>query len=85
MTKVHEQVEQIETRHDLVALIQALRSELAASPDEWENVTLERFLDALASWTEDMDAVLSRTGEPVPTAPTWRTFGQMLLAASVYE
>jgi hypothetical protein len=44
----------------------------------WENPDLESFLDAMASWFEDMD-------DRLPISPSWGTFRDMLLAAKAYE
>ena len=85
MKELHEQVEEIQTRDDLVAFVQALSRDLKARPEGWENATLETFLDALASWTEDMDGYYRNRGQEIPKNPTWKTVGQMLAAARVYE
>ena len=42
----------------------------------WENPTLERFLEALAAYTEDAE---------LPEQPSWRSFAQVLAAAKAYE
>ena len=44
----------------------------------WENADLPSFLDAMASWIEDM-------GDRIPTSPTWETFHDILSAAKIYE
>jgi len=44
----------------------------------WENADLPSFLDAMASWIEDM-------GDRLPTSPTWETFHDILSAAKIYE
>lgn len=82
-----EQVEAIQTREDLVAFVRALLADLVENADkaEWENPTLERYLEALAAWTEDMDGYFLNTGQPIPEQPTWNLIGQMLYAAKIYE
>jgi len=47
---------------------------------EWENNTLERFLDGLASFAEAR--VL---GTQDQETPTWQLFAQMIVAATGYE
>ena len=42
-------VAKIETREDLATFVAALRRDLLGSPDDWENPTLERYLEALAA------------------------------------
>jgi hypothetical protein len=85
MKELHEQVATIDTRADLVGLIKELKTDLLRYPEKWENQTLESFLSALASWTEDMDGYYENQGREVPQTPTWKTFGEMLAAARVYE
>ncbi len=76
---------EIKTRNDLSAFVAALRRDLLSSPDDWENATLERYLEALAAWAEDMDGYFLNRGEEIPTEPSWRLVGQLLLAAKYYE
>jgi hypothetical protein len=85
MKQLHEQVSEIQTRADLVAFVEALQSDLRARPEKWGNSTLDSFLGALASWTEDMDGYYQNKGLEVPRSPTWKTFGEMLAAARIYE
>jgi hypothetical protein len=85
MSELHEQVAAIETREDLVAFVQALQADLVRNPDRWENPSLDRFLGALASWIEDMDGFYLNQGRAPPSTPTWRTIGEMLAAARIYE
>lgn len=82
---LNDQVSRISSREDFVAFVRALRADLEAAPGEWENDTLERFLEAVAAWTHDMDGYFRNRGEPVPKQPDWRTFGQILIAAKHYE
>jgi hypothetical protein len=55
---------------------QAPSSPYGAAASGWENPTLERFLEALASYTEDAE---------LPEQPSWHTFAQVLAAARIYE
>ena len=54
MIPLDDLVHPIETRADLTAFIEELGSEVRDRPDGWENAALDRYLAALASWTEDM-------------------------------
>ena len=83
--KLHEQVEHIKSRAELKAFVEALKTDLQDKPGQWENGTLERFLGALASWIEDMDGYYRNHGRDVPITPSWRTIGEMLIAAKMYE
>lgn len=82
---VQEYVQSVRTRDDFVTLVRALQAQLRNKPDEWENQDLPTFLEALASWVEDMEGYYRNSGQPVPDPPTWKALGEMLLAARVYE
>jgi hypothetical protein len=82
---VHEQVELIETRDDLVAFIEQLRLDHEDHPEGWGNNDLAAFLDGLAGWTDDMAGYLENRGIDSEELPVWRLFGMMLLAAAAYE
>ena len=82
---LEDQVNTISSRKDFVVFVRALSDSLRSSPNDWENTDLERFLDALAAWVQDMDGVFKNRGESPPHTPDWKLVGEMLLAASIYE
>lgn len=85
MTTLHEQVAGIQNKADLIAFIDALSHDLETDPARWENVTLERYLFALARWLEDCEGYYRNQNRVVPENPSWRNIGEMLAAARVYE
>ena len=78
-------VERVVSRQDLVGLLRRLSADVRANPEEWENASVERYLESMAAWLEDMDGYFSGKGEEPPREPTWRLVGQVLLAAKYYE
>ncbi len=78
-------VNRINTRDDFVGFVRALANDLHAHPAEWENSTLEQYLQALWAWSEDMDGYFKNTRQPFPENMNWRLVGQILLAAKFYE
>ncbi len=85
MINFHERVEGVESRDQFVRLVQDLRTDFCSSPESWENNTLDRFLDALAAWTADMDGFYLNQGSTPPEQPSWKTMAEMVLAARTYE
>ena len=73
------------SRHDFAAFVDALRHDLAVHPEEWENPTLDTFLEALSAWVRDMDGYYRNKQLPTPQSPTWKSVAEMMLAAKVYE
>lgn len=64
---------------DTLKAIELLIDELQhGKTEEWENVTLESFLDAMHAW-------LSAVGPGVQGQPSWKLIEHMMLAAKIYE
>jgi len=45
----------IHSREDFLAFVQSLSKDFRDNPADWENDTVERYMEALAAWTHDMD------------------------------
>ncbi|MFD7533827.1 hypothetical protein ACFV8E_40540 [Streptomyces sp. NPDC059849] len=75
----------VTTRADLVSFIRQLGQEAEAPSNGWENRSLDRYLEALSAWTDDMDGYFTDRGEPVPESPDWGLIAAMLRAACFYE
>ncbi|WP_426527424.1 DUF7660 family protein [Bradyrhizobium sp. McL0615] len=85
MMTLDEYHDAIRSREDFVAFVQALSRDLHTNRETWENDTLERFLEALCAWVEDMDGYYVNQGKPIPQQPDWKVLGDILMAATVYE
>lgn len=75
----------VSSKEELVEFIRVLIQDLHIRPQEWENPTLDRYLDALASWLEASDNFYRNVGRGSPTDPTWMSIAEMLIAAKIYE
>jgi hypothetical protein len=75
----------IKSREDFIAFVRTLSKDFRENPQSWENDNLERFLEALGSWVEDMDGYYRNQGKPVPQQLDWNTLADMLMAAKMYE
>jgi hypothetical protein len=82
---LREQAEKIQTREDLVLFVHHLIRDLRTSPEQWENTSLEAYLEAIAAWVQDMDGYYRNRGEAAPQHPAWKHVGEILLAARIYE
>ena len=83
--KLHELVEGVQTREDLVGFLEALRGELRSGPDDWENRQLPDYLEALQAVTGSLDAIFANDGSKLAKQPTWQMLARMLYAAAYYE
>ncbi len=62
-----------------------MRADLHAHPAEWENHTLERYLDALAAIIDSVDNQLRNRGEDQPPQLDWALLARLLVGATGYE
>jgi hypothetical protein len=85
MTHLEERLAEVSSRQDLARFVELLRDDLRDHRDEWENDTLERYLDALAACIEHLDGYFQNVGMPIPEDVRWKLLGQLLLTAKVYE
>ncbi|MDT0147722.1 hypothetical protein Q9R38_14485 [Priestia aryabhattai] len=83
--EVYERVENVKSREDLITFINHLRVDLQSNRDEWENITLEDFLEAMEAWINDMEGYYLHSNQPIPKQPSWKTIADILYASSMYE
>lgn len=72
---IYKQAEIINDKADFLRFLELLKKNLAESPEEWENDTLESFFEGLSGYCEDTRA----------NVPSWRLFADLMLGAKVYE
>jgi hypothetical protein len=72
----------VSTRDDLADFLEAVLDDLrtGGGRDQWENPTLDRFLDALAATASAR--VADRDDQE---AASWRLFAEMIASATGYE
>ena len=75
----------VHSHTDVARIVEQMLADLRAHPDEWENPTLERFLDALAASLDAVEPLHANRGEAVPSQPTWKLLAELLVMASGYE
>jgi hypothetical protein len=82
---VNKEIDSINTKEDLAEFLFGLRKDLIENPGDWENQTLDRYLEAMESWIRVIDAYSKDTGDIEARSPSWKTFAKILSAAKVYE
>ncbi|MEV6107518.1 hypothetical protein AB0M28_22850 [Streptomyces sp. NPDC051940] len=76
---------ELRSREELVTFLRGLHEEFRAHGHEWENNTLDNFLEALAAWVHDAPGAYRNAGEQIPLDGDWTFMARALLAASIYE
>lgn len=76
MSNIYELCNNISNRADFEIFLKELKLNFENSKSDWENDTLDLFLEGLYGYNFESNP---------NDKPTWKEFGEMLLAARVYE
>ena len=79
MESIYNFYQNIKSKSDFEQFLKLLVEDLKQNKSEWENDSLELFLDGLYGYNFDSENDLQKI------EPTWKKFAEMLLAAKVYE
>ncbi|MBB1246083.1 hypothetical protein GL263_21370 [Streptomyces durbertensis] len=77
--------DRLHSHAELAAFVRALHQEHLRQGHEWENRTLDHFLEALAAWIEDSPGWYRNAGQELPEAGDWTFLARALSAAAHYE
>ncbi len=75
----------ITTRQEFCDFIGTLRLSLRDDAENWENVHLDDFLEALEAWVSDMGDYEQSQGKQEAVSLSWRDVARMFHAAAIYE
>ncbi|MFL6055442.1 MAG: hypothetical protein ACJ72W_21450 [Actinoallomurus sp.] len=78
-------LDEVSSHVDAAGIVSQMLNDLRAHPTDWENPTLERFLDALAASLEGLPGLYAHRGQQFPAQPTWKLLTEALVMASGYE
>ena len=73
-------------RLTFIEFLDLLRKDLLDNPASWENKSLPDFLEALSSYTKDIQGYYDNTAQPInANQPSWSTFADIFRGACIYE
>lgn len=76
---------EVRSRDELVAFVRGLHQGCLRRGHEWENQSLDHFLEALAAWMDDAPGWYRNAGERLPEEADWTFLARALRAATGYE
>ena len=85
MINLNNAVQSIKNKNDLAKFIKLLLEDMKNNDNDWENNTLERYLESMSAWLVDCDGLSLNLDKEIPKQPDWNTIGEILLAAKYYE
>jgi hypothetical protein len=81
---LNDQVEKIKSQKDFIDFANNFLEDYLENPSDWENASLEAFLDALVSVIAHLQFFYENRGESMPGQVNWKTFAEVLLEAKSY-
>ena len=85
MEEIEKALFNLKSREDFVIFLDALIKDFKTNKSSWENVSLENYLEAIQSWTEDMEGYYQNNYLSIPENISWKVFANILMAAKIYE
>ncbi len=74
------------TIQNFILFLNNFRKDLINNNSEWENKTLEDFLDAMSRYAEDIDGYYLNTNQKIDlTKIDFKVFADILCGAKIYE
>ena len=74
------------TRLEFIEFLKEFRKDLEENRTNWENRTLEDFLEAMIAYTKDVQGYYDNFKLDINAEePTWENFKNILKGASIYE
>jgi hypothetical protein len=77
---------EVTDRQSFIKFLELLRQDFLTNPTQWENSTLDNLLQAMASYTEDIQGYYNNTNQNINAdTPSWKVFADILKGAKIYE
>ena len=77
---------EVQSHADLVVMLGRMHDDYDQSgKDEWENATLDRYLEAMTALAHALPQLYANRGEPMPERPTWEMVAILIAGATGYE
>ena len=78
--------DKINSREEFIVFAKALYNDYKEHGENWENNTLDTFLERIAAYAEDIDGYYSNKGlKEDPEKASWKLFADILAGATIYE
>jgi hypothetical protein len=74
------------TKQEFILFTENLRTDFIENKEQWENKTIEDYLEAMSSYAEDIDGYYKNTNQNIDLKMVnWKVFSDILKGSSIYE
>lgn len=85
MSNIQKKMMSVSSREDFVKFIEDLRQYFNSEETEWENDSLDSYLEALSAYTNAIGFGYKNAGRELPENIPWNVFADILFYSSNYE
>lgn len=82
---INQQLEKIKTKQELIVFIKSLRDDFKHDKENWQNLTLEAYLESMEAWLNDSGDRPMNTGKKIEELSKWELVATILYAGKIYE
>lgn len=77
---------EVTDRQSFITFLKLLHQDFLKNRTEWENANLDRFLEAMTAYTQDIQGYYDNTNQNVNADnPSWKVLADILMGAKIYE
>ncbi|KIV54078.1 hypothetical protein AM501_07720 [Aneurinibacillus migulanus] len=81
----YEKTEQVTTKNQFLEFLNLLNKDFKLNVDEWENKSIDNYLEAIESWIEEMEGYYKNNNLPVPNNIDWNFLATIFYVGKIYE
>lgn len=83
--ELYKEIAKVSSKEDFEKFLELLILDFKENQNEWENNTVESYLEGILSWVEDMDGYFENNNVEKPENINWNFLANILYAAKIYE
>jgi hypothetical protein len=77
---------EVTNKNTFIDFLEKFRKDLKQNPENWGNIDLNDFLEAMSRYTADIQGYYDNTNQDIDSEkPSWKLFADILKGASIYE
>ncbi|WP_042474010.1 DUF7660 family protein [Bacillus ndiopicus] len=79
----YDKIENVTNKEQFLEFVNLLSDDYKKNRDEWENKSIDLYLQAIESWMEDMEEFYGHSDAPISI--NWNFLSKMLYVGKIYE
>lgn len=83
--ELYKEIAHVDSKEEFIKFIGHLVNDFKENRVEWENKTLDTYLEGMQSWVDDMEGYFKNNNMQTPKNINWNFFANVLYAAKIYE